>query len=89
VSSAEHRNEEQTYFATVLYYSRLDLVEHLSYSFGRNAVKRIFSKLIIVLFYYYCKGTNVRGDKMVKMSLGTNDRNNPGNVKGHGRVTLF
>jgi hypothetical protein len=27
-----------------------------------------------------CKGTNVKGEKMAKMSLGTN-KNNPGNVK--------
>jgi hypothetical protein len=37
-----------------------------------------------------CKGTNVRGDKMAKMSLGTNNRNNPGDVKGWmAEVTLF
>jgi hypothetical protein len=32
----------------------------------------------------------VTGDKMAKMSLGTNDRNNSGVVKGHmAEVTLF
>jgi hypothetical protein len=30
----------------------------------------------------YCKETNVRGNKMAEMSLGTNNKNSPGNVKG-------